>query len=85
VTNGLRKLIEQALKVYRLDSAHMPELARTTFLKAKLLMKLGDEDAAIVAFKDASAMRSRLPGVPKRTDAELVDKDFDQLVIFTSR
>ncbi|KAM5438235.1 hypothetical protein MferCBS31731_005096 [Microsporum ferrugineum] len=84
--NQTRILIDQALKVYSLrESIYLPELARTTFLKAQLAMNSGDVLEAIELFKNAKDMRSQIPDAPCKPDASLRENDFDQLVTFFSR
>ncbi|KAM5449470.1 hypothetical protein MaudCBS49596_004951 [Microsporum audouinii] len=84
--NQTRILIDQALKVYSLrESIYLPELARTTFLKAQLAMNSGDVLEAIELFKNAKDMRSQIPDAPCKPDASLREDDFDQLVTFFSR
>ncbi|KAM5481580.1 hypothetical protein McanCB56680_004116 [Microsporum canis] len=84
--NQTRILIDQALKVYSLrESIYLPELARTTFLKAQFAMNSGDVLEAIELFKNAKDMRSQIPDAPCKPDASLREDDFDQLVTFFSR
>ncbi|KAK3935064.1 tetratricopeptide repeat domain-protein [Diplogelasinospora grovesii] len=79
-------LIDQALKVYNLrETVYLPELARTTFLKARLAMQAGDVQGATDLFKQAKEMRSRIPHAPAKPDASLREADFDQVVTFFSR
>ncbi|KAL9078237.1 MAG: hypothetical protein Q9157_002855 [Trypethelium eluteriae] len=81
-----RTLVDQALKVWRLrESVYTPEIARTTFLKAKIIMKQRDEFIATSLFKDAKSLRGRIPGAPEKADADLRESDFDNLVTFFSR
>ncbi|KAF2232579.1 tetratricopeptide repeat domain-containing protein [Viridothelium virens] len=81
-----RTLVDQALKVWRLrESVYTPEIARTTFLKAKIMMKQGDEFTATNLFKDAKSLRSRISGASEKADADLRESDFDTLVTFFSR
>lgn len=69
----------------RKESIYIPELARTTFLKAKLLMRSGSEIKAAALFKEARSLRNSIQGAPKKADADLKEYDFDQLVTFFSR
>ncbi len=74
------------MKVYGLrESVFLPELARTTFLKARLAMQSGDEQEATRLFKLAKDRRSRVPYAPAKPDASLKEADFDSLVTFFSR
>ena len=48
-------LVDQALKVWEIDRvAYLPEISRTSFLKAKILFARGDESRALALFKKAS-------------------------------
>ncbi|KAJ5406075.1 tetratricopeptide repeat domain-containing protein [Penicillium sp. CMV-2018d] len=81
-----RTLIDQALKVYGLrQSVFLPELARTTFLKAHLATHLGEVLEATDLFNKAKEMRSQIPHAPLKPDASLKEADFDELVTFWSR
>ena len=81
-----RALINQALKIWRLKEAvFRPEIARTTFLKAKVEMEAGCTQAAAGLFKEARNIRNRIPGASKRSDILLKEADFDELVTFFSR
>jgi hypothetical protein len=62
-----------------------PEIARTTFLRAKVLNQEGETQEATSLFKQARDLRNSIPGAPKRSDAHLREKDFDELVTFFSR
>lgn len=85
-TEHARTLINQALKVYSLrKTVYLPELARTTFLRARLEMQLENGDEATSAFKRAKAMRARIHSVPHKPDIALREADFDNLVTFFSR
>lgn len=85
------KLIDQALSIWCADRvAYMPEIARTTFLKAKVLYcrflvgeAVAGEDLRL--FDDAVATYNEL--VPGNTKApeDLSEKDFDDLIMFWSR
>lgn len=78
--------INQALKVWTVDKVtYQPEIARTSFLKGKLLDKMGSHDEAVGWFRDAFDLRRRLvPGDEKRIEG-LEEDDFDELVTFWSR
>ncbi|KAL9095194.1 MAG: hypothetical protein Q9165_002450 [Trypethelium subeluteriae] len=85
-STSARILVDQALKVWRVrESVYAPEIARTTFLKAKIIMKQGDESKARELFKDAKSLRNRIPRAPEKADADLRESDFDELVTFFSR
>lgn len=79
------RLLDQALSVWSVDkSAYLPEVARTTFLKAKVAMALERETEAIGLYRKAASLRKRLTNQQKKHD-QLVEADFDELVTFWSR
>ena len=78
--------IDQALKVWSVDpQKYAPEIARTTYLKAKILFSTGQEDEATRIFQNAIALRKRIAGMSKVHDMDLTEDDFDKLVTFWSR
>ncbi len=79
-------MINAALQTWSYDAeVYKPELARTTFLKAKLLDQLGKTQKAGIAFKVAARLRKELVPEDKRDVKELAPDDFDRLVAFWSR
>ncbi|KAK6855174.1 hypothetical protein PG995_008706 [Apiospora arundinis] len=79
------RLVDQALSVWSVDkSAYLPEIARTTFLKAKVAMALDRETEAIGLYRKAASMRKVLTSQAKKHD-QLSEADFDELVTFWSR
>ncbi|KAK8068768.1 hypothetical protein PG994_005384 [Apiospora phragmitis] len=79
------RLVDQALQVWSVDkSAYLPEIARTTFLKAKIAMALDRETEAMTLYRKAASLRKRLTSQPKEHD-QLSESDFDELVTFWSR
>ncbi|KAF2116999.1 tetratricopeptide repeat domain-containing protein [Lophiotrema nucula] len=84
--NANRALIGQALKIWRLkETVFAPEIARTTFLEAKVYMQSGDVQRAAGLFKEARDLRNSISGARKKGDASLREADFDDLVTFFSR
>ncbi|KAK1775513.1 tetratricopeptide repeat domain-containing protein [Copromyces sp. CBS 386.78] len=81
------EFVGQALKVWSADAEkYRPEIARTFFLKAKVLSMLGQEAEAKELFEAAAALRSKIAKVAgKKTMEELTEEDFDELVTFWSR
>jgi hypothetical protein len=79
--------VDQALSVWRpRKSSYLPELARTTFLKAKLLQLAGDEAEAVKLSNEAMALRNRIPNLPQKLDgSSLKDEDFESQVTYFSR
>lgn len=83
---NIRKLIDQALKVWGVyNQIYRPELARTTFLKARVLFKKGDDKQALKLFKEAVKLRNLIPQAKSKPEQDLGEKDFDELVMFWSR
>ena len=79
-------LVDQALKAWNVDKkAYLPEISRTTFLKAKTLLGLHNEQQARVMFKKAATWLTTLQPKEKREDRDLVEGDFDALVTFWSK
>lgn len=80
------KLIDQALKVWSTNKqVYIPELARTTFLKARVLFQQKEDKSASVLFKEAVKLRNSIQNIKTKPDRELEEKDFDELVTFWSR
>ena len=81
-----RKLIDQALKVWSTNKlVYKPELARTSFLKARVLFQQNDDKRALELFKEAVELRNSVPNAKSKPDRDLEEKDFDNLVTFWSR
>lgn len=77
--------INTALKTWTFDGeVYKNELARTTFLKAKVLQNCGKDSKAAVAFKVACRLRREITKEKKNVE-ELTYEDFDNLVTFWSR
>ena len=67
-------------------SSYTPELARTTFLKAKILGELGKEAEAKEEFINSMKWRNSIPNADEILDIEkLWEEDFDVLVTYFSR
>jgi tetratricopeptide (TPR) repeat protein len=80
-------LIDQALKVWTVElDKYAPEIARTSYLKAKVLFSAGREEEATKLFKTAASMRRKIKIESQREDdRDLKEEDFDELVTFWSR
>ncbi|KAI0483545.1 P-loop containing nucleoside triphosphate hydrolase protein [Xylaria cf. heliscus] len=80
------KLVDHGLKVWNADvNTYAPEIARTTYLKAKILFAAGQEDEATRLFKIATSSRRKITGDLTRKDKDLNEDHFDELVAFWSR
>lgn len=74
------------MKVWESDrEVYRPEIARTSFLKAKVLFKRNDFKSATDAFKEAANLRRKVKHAITKGDRDLVEEDFDELVTFWSR
>ena len=81
-----RRLVEQALKVWDSDrEVYRPEMARTTFLKAKVLYEGNNLKSATETFKEAANLRNKVKHAVAKSERDLVEEDFDNLVTFWSR
>ena len=75
-----------ALKVWSAaKSVYRNEIARTSFLKAKLLAKMNKNEQSETALREAIRLRAELVPNSSKPVRELVEEDFDQLVTFWSR
>lgn len=78
--------VNSALHTYKYDAeVYKPELARTTFLKARIFQQQGLDHKAAVTTKVAANLRSALVPESKKAVADLEQADFDALVTFWSR
>ncbi|KAJ5363978.1 uncharacterized protein N7496_009691 [Penicillium cataractarum] len=87
--NGLLEdaivFIDQALKNWSVDpEIYAPEIARTSFLKAKVLTEAGRENDAAKLFQEGASMRHKITKV-WRDSKDLREEDFDELVTFWSK
>lgn len=79
-------MINGALQSWSYDvEVYRPELARTTFLKARLLEKMGKTQKANVAYKVAGRLRAEVVPTDRRDVKSLAMKDFDEIVTFWTR
>jgi len=79
-------MLNAALECWTLNAdLFQPELARTTWVKAKLLDTLGETMKASVAFKVAGRIRAKLAPGDRRNVRDLTDEDFDNLLEYRSR
>ncbi|KAI1362738.1 tetratricopeptide repeat domain-containing protein [Xylaria arbuscula] len=78
-------IINEALDIWSVDpSAHRNEIARSTFLKAKVFEATGKTQKAAIAFRVASRLRKEVTK-EDRNIASLKMKDFDEIVAFWAR
>ncbi|EMR67542.1 putative tetratricopeptide repeat domain-containing protein [Eutypa lata UCREL1] len=77
--------INGALEIWSVDpSAHRNEIARTTFLKAKLFEVTGKMQKASIALRVASRLRKEI-SKEDRDAKTLTKEDFDEIVVFWAR
>lgn len=78
-------MINGALDIWSVDpSAHRNEIARTTFLKAKLFEVTGKMQKASIALRVASRLRKEI-SKEDRDAKTLTTEDFDEIVAFWAR
>ena len=79
-------MVEQALKVWTpYKHVYGPEIARTTFLKAKIFRMSRDDKEADFLFTQAAGSRKAITKVTNLNDKNLTEAHFDELVAFWSR
>ncbi|OKO98494.1 hypothetical protein PENSUB_9170 [Penicillium subrubescens] len=85
--NSRRALLDQALKIFKLDAYHKPEAARAHYKKGNVLKKMGEEakaeqelDAALDTFNSIVPPEDRVESID-----DLDDEDFDHWIMFWSR
>ncbi|CAG8410489.1 unnamed protein product [Penicillium salamii] len=78
-------MINGALDIWSVDpSAHKNEIARTTFLKGKLLSEMGKMQKASIALKVACRLRKEITKEDRDVNT-LTTEDFDKIVAFWAR
>jgi hypothetical protein len=85
--NSRSALLDQALKIFNLDSYHRPEAARAHYKKGSVMKKIDQEeeakeelDMALDIFNSIVPPESRVGSID-----ELDDEDFDHQIMFWSR
>ena len=82
---SLSAMINDALEIWLVDpSAHKNEIARTTFLKGKLLSAMGKMQKASIALKVACRLRKEITKEDRDLES-LTMEDFDDIVAFWAR
>jgi flagellar hook-basal body complex protein FliE len=78
-------MINRALEIWSVDpSAHKNEIARTTFLKGKVLAAMDKMQKASIALKVACRLRKEITKEDRDVDS-LMTEDFDEIVAFWAR
>ncbi|EHK24082.1 uncharacterized protein TRIVIDRAFT_67712 [Trichoderma virens Gv29-8] len=80
-----QEYLTQALRIFARRPHHRHEHARTTFKQGQLYLASGNVDKADQSFKAAHKQRQSLIPQDIRSWDELIEKDYDELVIFMSR
>ncbi|KAL2200742.1 tetratricopeptide repeat domain-containing protein [Corynascus similis CBS 632.67] len=79
-------MMNAALECWTMNAdLFQPELARTTWVKAKVLQTLGESMKANLAFKVAGRIRAKLVPEDRRDVRTMTDEDFDRLLEYRSR
>ncbi|KAB2581120.1 hypothetical protein DBV05_g320 [Lasiodiplodia theobromae] len=77
--------LEQALKVFNSSDAFLPERARATFKKSRVLELRGYMDEAAPGRGAGFELLQNLTDLKEKTAADVVDSDFDKVICFWSR
>ncbi|KAJ5566022.1 hypothetical protein N7535_007660 [Penicillium sp. DV-2018c] len=78
-------MINRTLDVWSVDpSAHKNDIARTTFLKGKLLAAMGKMQKASIALRVACRLRKEITKEDRDVNS-LMTEDFDEIVAFWAR
>ncbi|KAF2426279.1 hypothetical protein EJ08DRAFT_593835 [Tothia fuscella] len=80
------KLVDQAIEIWSVNTkAYMPEIARTTFLRAKILFAKGVQDESIANRAKAVSDYRTISRDWETEDDHITEANFDELVTFWSR
>ncbi|KAH8660511.1 hypothetical protein BX600DRAFT_523500 [Xylariales sp. PMI_506] len=77
--------LDEALRIFARRSYHKHEYARSIFRQGQLYLAKGEAEKAEQLFKEAHHQRRALVPHDSRTWDELLEKDYDELVIYWSR
>jgi hypothetical protein len=83
--NRIRKLLEQAFKIYNRGAFYAPELARTQYMTGVVLSLMNNHHGCGAAFAKAWEIRKRLVPGDLRSAMDLQEADYDELVVFWAR
>ena len=80
-------LVNQALLVWNADrEVYLPEISRTSFLKAKILYRMdGDRAASTLLFRQAASGWKSVTRTKEVEYEKLTEEHFDDLVTFWSK
>lgn len=84
---GALALVDQALRVWNADrDVYLPEIARTSFLKAKILFRMEeDRTTSTLLFRQAASGWKSITGIKEIEYENLSEEHFDELVTFWSK
>lgn len=80
-----RVLINQSLKIFSGRHQYRQELARTTYKASRVSLTLGNLPKAEEERREAFRLRQLLVPDDERGVDEIMEKDYDVLVVFWSR
>ncbi|XWW92674.1 hypothetical protein V2A60_000599 [Cordyceps javanica] len=80
-------LLDQALKIFYLDSYHTSEAARAHYKKGRIFQRTGQEEDSVAEFDKALSIYNSMVPVKDRAEKieDLDDEDFDHWIMFWSR
>ena len=81
----IRAMIDQAIGVYSARKCHVDELARTLFKRGQLLVAKRLESEATASWSRAYGIRRSIVKDDLRPAKEVMEKDYDRLIIFWNR
>ena len=78
-------MIEKAIKVYSVRKCHLNELARTLYKRGQLLSTKGAKSEADACWSRAYELRRSIVKDDLRPIDEVLEEDYDKLIIFWNR
>ena len=78
-------MIDQAIRVYSARKCHLNELARTLYKRGQLLSTRGNKLEAAASWSRAYELRRSIVKDDPRPIDEVLEKDYDKLIIFWNR
>lgn len=80
-------MLDQALKIFKLDAYHKPEAARAHYKKGNVLKQMGEKEKAKEELNMAlDTFNSVVPPADRVNSIDdLDDEDFDHWIMFWSR
>ena len=78
-------MIDQAIKVYSARKCHLNELTRSLYKRGQLLSHRGNKEEANASWSKAYQLRRSIVKDDLRPIDEVLEKDYDKLIIFWNR